>query len=172
MRLENMMKIILSMMVCIFSVHTAFAAGVVYVSSYKTALYKQAGMGGQVMTLRKGSRLTLLSRQGTWLKVEFMNKTGWVKKFATSSSRPGNKFSILGSAKSNARIHARRRASSDVTAASARGLMEDKESYQGRSRAVDSGSTSFQLEAITGIESQHVPEEDLIRFLAGGGISH
>ncbi len=167
-----MMKIIMSILVCIFSVHTAFSAGVVYVSSYKTALYKQAGMGDQVMTLSKGSRLTLLSGQGPWLKVKFMNKTGWVKKFSTSRSLPGNKFSILGSAKSNARIHARRRASSDVTAASARGLMEDKESYQGRSRAVDSGSESFHLEAITGIESQHVSEDDLIRFLARGGISH
>lgn len=148
---------------------TTFGASV-YVSSFKTTMYKGAGRGtGTVMILRKGYRLSVLSREGAWIKVQFLGKTGYVNRLFTSPHKPGRAVSILGSATKQARIHARNRASTDITAASARGLAEDQKAGK-RSRLVNTRSEGFDIGVIAEMEKLYIGEEDLIQFLVDGGI--
>ncbi len=167
-----MKRIMLNTLIFIFFLSSVSFAGVVYVSSFRTSLYKDAGKSAKILTLKRGSKLTVITRKGSWLNVKYGKKRGWVKKLFTSIRKPGKRQSILGSAGTNARIHARRRASSDVTAASARGLMEDNPAYAGRSRSVGKKNLDFDFETIREIESRIVPEEELLKFLADAGIDH
>ena len=139
----------------------------------KTTLYREANRKSpKISTLKRGARLSVLSTKGSWLKVKFANKRGWIQKICTSKKKPGFKVSILGSAKHNAKIHARKRASSDVTAASARGLMDENTSGSAkkRSRAVDGKSESFDPAVLSKMENLYIPEKDLMLFLSKGGL--
>ncbi len=164
-----MKKIFLLTFIALFSYVPALLAEVVYVSSKKTAMYSNADRkASKVKVLHKGARLTVLSKKGSWLNVKFANKKGWVSKMVTSKKKPGVRISLLGSADKNARIHARKRASSDVTAASARGLMADNadKSSSKRTRAVDRGSNSqYSQEALSAMEKLYISEDDLMSFL-------
>ena len=143
---------------------------VLYVSSYNAAIYSTPGGASPIATLNKGAQLNVISENDSWVQASSGGNTGWIKKTSTSASMPGNKFSILGSAQNNARIHARVRASSDVTAASARGLMEDHKTASGRMRSADTGRDEFDYQTISKIESSHVPDSELMNFLSSGGI--
>ena len=67
------------------------------------------------------------------------------------------RFSILANASQNARIHARKRASSNVTAAATRDLEQDS-----RSRAINN---IVDMSSIRNMESLFVLEDSLIKFL-------
>ncbi len=160
------MKGILTIIISLFIFIPASYAKVVYVSSMKTALYKDADRKSvKVVKLKRGSRLTVLNQKGSWLNVKFATKKGWVSKIVTSTKRPGSKISLLGKAGTNARIHARKRASSDVTAASARGLMDEDNSNSGRTRAVNGRSDHYSREAVLDMERLFISEDNLLTFL-------
>ena len=165
-----MKSIYMYILILLIASASAAYSKVLYVSSYNTAMFSTPGGNAQIMTLNKGSQLNVLSENDSWVQVSSGAKTGWVKKTSTSTSMPGSKFSILGSAQNNARIHARVRASSDVTAASARGLTEDNKTASGRMRSADSGKDEFDYQTLLKIESSHISENELINFLSNGGI--
>ncbi|MDY6933348.1 MAG: SH3 domain-containing protein [Spirochaetota bacterium] len=149
------------------------SAEALYVSSMKTSLYSKANRkSAKIMTLKRGARLNLLSTKGLWLQVSFANKKGWVSKMVTSKNKPGPRLSILGSAGHNARIHARKRASSDVTAASARGLVDDDASTSSkkRSRSSNRKSDGFDPAVLSKMEGLYIPEKKLLLFLSEAGI--
>ena len=141
-------------------------AKVVYVSSYVTSMYKEKSRSSQkVINLRRGARLFVLSNQGPWLKIRYRNKTGWVQKLFTRNRMPGQRMSILGSASKAALLHARKRASSNVTAASARGLLDSP-------RAKNySSNKAYDPQALARMENMFISDEDLIKFLKEGGIN-
>lgn len=160
--MKAIITIILSL--CLFV--PASYAKTVFVSSMKTALYKDADRkSSKVISLKRGSRLTVIQQKGSWLNVKFANKKGWVSKIVTSKTKPGAKVSLLGNAGTNARIHARKRASSDVTAASARGLMDEDSSNKGRARAGEGLSDRYAKEAVYVMERMFIGEDDLLNFL-------
>ncbi len=70
------------------------------------------------------------------------------------------RYSILGNASANARVHARKRASHNVTAAAARGL------DQGRKRANYVPQSDMTIHyAIQDMESRVISEDNIIKFL-------
>jgi uncharacterized protein YgiM (DUF1202 family) len=150
---------------------TVFSA-VAYVSSVKAKLYSEAKASStKIANLHRGQRLTVLKKKGSWLNVQFGSKKGWIKKMFTRKNKPGKKFSILGSASANARIHARKRASTSVTAASARGLDDDSTVVSmGRARELDNTGKKFDPRVLEQIENVFVAEETLLKFLEEGGI--
>ena len=155
----------ISLVLGIFFIAFSLSAANVYVSSFRTNLYKKkARSSAKVKTLRRGYKLKVVKKSGSWLKVKSGSKTGWVKRIFTSKMRPSAKVSLLGRGRSNARVHARRRASSDVTAASARGLVDDKSS---RSRMV---KVKFDARVLEDMEAVYVSEESLLKFLQDGGV--
>ena len=165
-----MVKKIIFIITAIFLVNSIASADMVYVSSLRTKIYAKADRSSTVIaSFNKGTMLSIVSEKGSWLNIRSAGKQGWVQKFFTSKQKPGKKFSILGSAKSNSKVHTRKRASSDVTAASARGLMDENSAVMGRTRAVDR-NTGFDPEALDRMERIYVSEDDLLLFLRKGGI--
>jgi hypothetical protein len=164
-----MKKIILIIIFLVVAGSFAFA-DVIYVSSAKTGMFSKADRSSEkISNLSKGAGLTVVSTEGSWIKVSFAGKEGFVQKMFTSSEKPGGKVSLLGSADSNARVHARKRASSDVTAASARGLMDDEtlKSIKGRSRSSNSVDDSVAEQAISDLEKINISDDELMNFLKG-----
>jgi len=166
-----MYKLAMVLSIIVFFIAADLKAEVVYLSSLKTSLYSDSNRSSaKVTTLNRGSSLVVMAKNGNWLKVRFMSSQGWVEKLFTSSIKPGNKVSLLGSAGNNARVHARKRASSDVTAASARGLLADNKSVMGRARDGDLKSKGFDEAAFNKIEKIFLSEDDLLGFLNQGGL--
>ncbi len=150
-------------------ISSALSARVVYVSSFRTKVYKSTSRSSRtVVTARRGAGLKVLSKSGSWYKVKYGNRVGWVMKMFTSARKPGQRMSILGTASTQARMNARRRASTDVTAASARGLSD--ESAAGRTRLSAKQSVEFNPAVLNDIEGLYISEKELIKFLADGGI--
>ena len=158
--------LIISLFIILFAATASFG-DVVYVSSMKTDLYSEAKRNSaKIGELQRGAELTVISKEGSWIRVKYNSKEGYVSKIVTSAKKPGEKMSLLASADQNTRIHARKRASSDVTAASARGLFDEGgRSGNARARAVDGASGTSNREAISSMESLSIPEEDLMTFL-------
>lgn len=75
--------------------------------------------------------------------------------------KSAQKFSVLGSASSNALIHARTRASASVTAASSRGLTQDNNV---REREVSSQNL---INEIKQVEETFISESELEEFIRG-----
>lgn len=167
------MKKVLLTIISFFVFTSVSFAGVVYVSSFKTTLYSMADRKSmKIATLKRGVKLTLLSTEGAWLQVQFAGKKGWVTKMVTSTKKPGMRVSLLGNADQNTRIFARKRASSDVTAASARGLLDDdsKSNVKGRSRMSESGSDQFNTAVLSKMEDVKISEDELMSFLSEYGV--
>lgn len=142
----------------------------VYVASYKTTMYAENNRSSaSVSTLKKGARLEIVTVAGSWYKVKHGSQQGWVQKMFTSTSKPGKRVSVFGNAKTQGRKHARRRASSDATAASARGLAVDANTGE-RSRLVDTKTDGFDSSVLEAMENMYVEEKELIDFLKKGGI--
>ncbi|MDH5717641.1 MAG: SH3 domain-containing protein [Spirochaetia bacterium] len=136
----------------------------VYVSSFAANIHSDASLSAsKIMKLKRGDKMTVISKQGSWLNVKANDKTGWIKEMFTSDKPAGEKVSILSMAKTNVNVHVRKRASADVTAASARGLREDKE-MEARLRAKDSGK--IDPAALDSLELMVFSENDLFTFLA------
>ncbi|MES0491704.1 MAG: SH3 domain-containing protein [Leptospirales bacterium] len=157
--------------VILFFISVFLSAGILaqtlYVSSAKTTLYSEANSEAKkVSELKRGDQLNVVKEQGSWILVRNDNKQGWVKKLFVSTQKPGDKVSILSESKTNKNVHIRKRASSDVTAASARGLSQDNEGVSTRFR----GNRSM-LEISEGyailetMEVLTIDEEELLDFL-------
>ena len=156
---------ILTAVVLFFAV--SVSAKVLYVSSVKTNLYKDSSRKSvKITSLKKNSRLQVVSEKGRWVKIKYGSKKGWVNKMFTSKKKKGGKISLLGSAGQSARIHARKRASSNVTAASARGLMADNEAANSRSRSASGNAAKFDPALLSKIEAYYISEDNLLKFLS------
>ena len=149
----------------------SLTAAPAYISSLNAKMHSSAKSSAPVvMKLRRGQAVNVTAKQGSWVKVAYAGKQGWVRKFFTSRSKPGNKYSILGNASANARVHARKRASSEVTAASARGLDDDSNTaiLGGRARDLQANAKGFDPRVLENMEATFVSEQDLTTFLSDG----
>ena len=154
----------------------AFAAGLAaetaWVGSARCSLMNGAsGTSARIGELVRGTQVILLGASGSWVRVQSPAGTGWVMKLFLQSSPPGERVSLLGSASTEARLHARSRASASVTAASARGLLDERSAAgEARSRGVETGSSGELHEKLLRIEGLSMSEDELLSFLKAGGI--
>ena len=154
------MKKLITLLVFVSFLTAPIFAETVYVSSGAANIYKTTKKTTKVYRAKKGSRLVVLKRKGSLINVRVRNKKGWIKSIFTSKKKPGRKVSLLGRAGNNARIHARKRASSDTTAASARGLVADRSNLRNKQiRSYDVGTV------LTGMEQIFVSEEAINAFM-------
>lgn len=144
------------------------SAGTKYVSSLRAVVYNGPSHGsGKAGSLRRGTKVSVSTTQGSWAKVSGSGVSGWVKNVFLRNSPVGGKVSILGN-KLNLNAQSRKRASASVSAASARGL-DDESAMAGRLRA--SGQKPvFDPQALDKMESMVIGEEELLQFLKEGGL--
>lgn len=138
----------------------AYSAETRYVTSNKAALLNAPSFKAeQVLKLKKGTKLSIISKQGKWLEASVDNKTqGWVSKFLTKTTPPSNRATVLTGEESNQLKDVRRRTSALTTAAAARGL-----AYH--SASSDKTNTSNK-QAVTYMESFNFSDELLNTFSA------
>lgn len=143
-------------------------AQTVYVSSVRANLFTAPGSGGaKTAQLSRGDSLQVLETNGKWLHVSTSSGKGWIQSLFVSEKKPAGKITVLGNAERSGRVQSRQRASSDVTAASARGLMQN-ENALARSRT--SSVQNFNPQDLTEVESVTISENELRHFLSEGGV--
>ncbi|MFW5807725.1 MAG: SH3 domain-containing protein [Spirochaetota bacterium] len=154
----------------VIALSLALSAETLYVSSLKVKLYSSPAKNAQVVTtMRRGDSVQVQKKEGNWLYVSSSGGNGWVQSLFVKETRPAGSISILGNKTKTERIHARERASSDVTAASARGLLAENENAASRTR-LSGDRMSFNPQDMEDVESIDVTEDELIRFLESGNV--
>jgi hypothetical protein len=111
----------------------------------------------------RGSRLTTLAREGSWIKVRYYGKEAYVPSILVSSSPPIAKVGLIKAEDAEFQQGVRRRASTYTSAAAARGLAADD-------RRRLSGDDKLDYDALEKVEKYAVSEAELLRFMEGGKI--
>lgn len=142
---------------CLLSVSLlAVAADTWFVQSAKATMLAAPKFGqAEVARLEKGAQLTGLAKNGSWYKVEYQGKIGWISALVVGSHPPMHKVTVLTGDEENIQGLARRRSSGATTAGATRGLAADD-----RSRENDLTTGNFpslrKLEAMTTLEPQEL----------------
>lgn len=119
--------------------------------SFKAALVAEAG---------KGTKLTSSGKEGSWIKVEFGQKAGYVSSLLLSKTPPMQKVTLIKGNEDDIKKSVRRRASTYTSAAAARGLTQDDRRRVSTQEKVDYGSLE-KMETFT------VTSEEVARFMEG-----
>ena len=125
-----------------------------YLSSY-TAVYSHHTNGQMLYKLGKNTQVQVLSKYANWVQIKTIKGKGWVRKNFIQKYAA---FSVLGNANANARVHARLRASTDVTAASSRGLAADNNRNKVNSKMIAEGY-------LRDVERVFVSEKEILEFI-------
>jgi uncharacterized protein YgiM (DUF1202 family) len=129
-------------------------AKVLSAPSFKASVLGEAG---------KGTRLSAITRVGSWMKVSYYDKEGYVAAILLSSAPPLTRSKMFKADTSELKQGVRRRASTYTSAAAARGLAADD-------RRRLSGDDKFDYDGLEKMEQYTVPEADLVRFMEGGNL--
>ena len=139
---------------------TMSGAQTLFVQSQKLALKAEANMSASEVTgLVRGDEVTLIEKQGTWLKVQKGEKTGWVSKLFVSKNRPVGAATLAQEVTASESKTSRRRESSYSVSASTRGLMPIQRSRTGRE------SYQSDNEALELIISRQISESEISEFI-------
>ncbi len=139
-----------------------FAYGTdLYVHSIKAPLLAEPLIGAkEIASLKRADVLNLIEKKGDWYKVRYGDLTGWVLRLFVDTRPPMARVSILEKQEQEVQSTARRRASAFVTAAAARGLMEERARLSDRYRVDHEG--------VEWIKSVSITDEEALRFLEEG----
>lgn len=140
---------------------SAFAQNEYYVQSMKAKVMSAATFKSSVLgEVSKGIKLISTGREGSWIKVKFNNKDGYVPSLLLAGHPPYAKTGVIKETDADIKQGVRRRASSYTSAAAARGLTQDE-----RKRMSTEEKTDY--EALEKIEAFQVRPDELARFAAG-----
>jgi hypothetical protein len=157
-----MKKLLYVTLLCI-ACSPVLAAQTFYVQSVKAKLQARPEYQSPlVATLARGDAVQVVQKNKRWYKVTYQQQTGWMPRLVLGTTPPGDKITVLdaaGGAKMES--NARRRASSNNTAAATRGLRGDS-----RSRMSDEGHADYS--ALETVKSQGVSEQEALEFVQEG----
>ena len=101
----------------------AFAAETYYVQSAKAKILWEPSFKSAVMReVPKGEALTVIIKDGNWVKVKIDFETGYVSSLVVSKQPPFKKVAVIRAEDQEIRQSVRHRASTYSSAAAARGL--------------------------------------------------
>jgi uncharacterized protein YgiM (DUF1202 family) len=140
---------------------TPAAQDVYYVQSLKAKVMSgpsfKAGVLGEV---GKGVKFAALAKEGSWIKINYNAKTGYVSSMLLSPHAPLEKMSLIKGEGTDIKQSVRRRASTYTSAAAARGLTADDRRRLSRDEKVD-------YAALEKVEAFTVSADDVARFSEG-----
>ena len=132
-----------------------------YVQSAKAPIMSEPSFGSaKLAEAKKGDAVQELEMMGSWRKVSYLGKTGWISKLLVGAKPPIARVSVLEKSGENLETGARRRASAFTTAAAARGFAED------RSRVSDKYKINFA--GVERMESVTISDEAAMAYLQAG----
>jgi hypothetical protein len=132
-----------------------------YVQSVKAKVMSATSFKSPLMgEVGKGYKFISSGKVGTWIKVKYKNKTGYVYYILLATHPPFDKIAIIKANEEDINQGVRRRASSFTSAAAARGLASDD-----RRRLSNEERADYDL--LEYMESFKVTADELNRFMEG-----
>lgn len=153
--------------VTLFTVGEALQAKTVYVKSFR-GIIKSAPKGKVIAKVTRGTKLNQTGQQGIWAKVTYKSRKGYISKMFISSRKPAVR-PVRFNALRNPNVIARRRASAEVTAASARGAADENEMLKLRGGTLK--NSKIDLTEVKNMETYEVSNNDIEKFLAESNIN-
>lgn len=140
----------------------AYALEPYYVQSVKAKImtapsFKAIALG----EASKGTKLTAVAKEGSWIKVSYYGQTGYVSSILVSPYPPMARQGLIKAEQSELRQGVRRRASTYTSAAAARGLAQDD-------RRRLSGEEKSDYVGLEKMEAMTVSDGEIVRFMEGG----
>ena len=146
----------------LFIPFSASAQQVMYVQSAKANLMAGPGFDSNLISvLQKGESVAFVKEQGRWVQVTYQSSSGWVSKLLLADHPPVDKVSVLQAKQEHLEDSARRRASTNVTAAATRGLRNDD-----RPETSDEGKPDY--DQLREMEAVEIKEAEVRKFHAEG----
>lgn len=150
-----------SLLIALLFIAPLSQAAVYYVQSVKAPILSDTSFGSpKLAEASKGDALNEVEKKGSWHKVIYKNKTGWVSRLLIGPKPPANRVSVLVGTGENLESGARKRASAFTTAAAARGFAED------RSRVSDKYKTNYA--GVERMEAVKISDDVAMTFLQEG----
>lgn len=152
-----MKKYLLTLIMVLFS-STVLSNTNLYIQSVKAKLLEEPNFKSQlVIELKRGTQVQLIEKSGRWIKVKYETSEGWLSSLLVSSNPPLEKKSVLKGQEKIIKSMARRRASSNSTAAATRGLRKSD-----RARASDDSHADYQ--ALEQVDSIKIKDAEAWQF--------
>lgn len=138
-----------------------FAEEVYYVQSAKARILSSPSFKSAVLgEASRGSRLSVIKKEGRWVKVVFYGKQGYVAAILVTPYPPLAMKGLIRAEDTDFQQSVRRRASTYTSAAAARGLAQDDRRRIG-------GLEKADYDGLALVEAFTVTEAELARFLEG-----
>ena len=160
--MDKWIRSVIVMLVFALSATVAHSEEVFYVQSLKAKVMAAASFKAKTVgEAARGSKLVVLAKMGTWVKVNYYGKEGYVSALLVSTRPPMEKLSLIKTDDANVSHGVRRRASTYTSAAAARGLVQDDRRRLSRDEKIDYLGLE-KVEAVT------ITNDDIVKFLEGG----
>ncbi len=161
----NTMRIFINLAVCVVLCTIALQASAqetIYVQSVKAKVLSAPSFKASVLgEASRGTRLSSIGREGSWVKINYYGKNGYVAAILLSASPPMAKNTMIKAGDSEFQQGVRRRASTNTSAAAARGLAADD-------RRRLSGEDKIDYGGLERVENFTVSDAELAKFMEGG----
>ncbi len=161
----NTMRILITIVVLalVFTMaQQASAQETYYVQSVKAKVLSAPSFKASVLgEASRGTRLSSIGREGSWVKVNYYGKDGYVAAILLSASPPMAKHTMIKAGDAEFQQGVRRRASTYTSAAAARGLAADD-------RRRLSGEDKLDYDGLERVEKFIVSDAELTKFMEGG----
>ncbi len=132
-----------------------------YVQSVRAKVMSGTSFKSPVLgEVDKGFKFISTGRQGSWVKVRFKDRDGYVSSLVLATHPPLPKAGVIRAEDAEIKQGVRRRASSYTSAAAARGLAQDDRRRLGKEEKAD-------YDALDKIESFKLSPEEITRFTEG-----
>lgn len=160
-----MNKIVVLLLILIFSAANAFASQL-YVKSVRAKVLSKPSFRSKIVVVAKrGAIVEEIKRRGKWIEVKFKGakgwKKGWVSKYLVSTKPPMKRVSRLARGE-NLQKTSRRRASAFTSVAAARGLADYDRARRGQKGYV------ADFDALERMESINIDEDEAVKFIEEG----
>lgn len=135
-----------------------YALESIYIQSIKAKLYQAPSFKSNIVKVAKrGNKLNLLEKKGSWYKVSDNEDSYWVSRLLVSKTKPLDRVSVLSNVNESLKINARVRSSSVIVAAAARGLTAD-------SRKRENEDSEADYYSLRKIEVISISEQEIQQF--------
>jgi uncharacterized protein YgiM (DUF1202 family) len=159
--MKRMFVTVVFFMVTIIFASAVHAQGEYYVQSVKAKVMSATSFKAAVMgEVAKGFKFVSADKEGTWVKVKYNNKVGYVSSLLVSTHPPFDKTGVIKGDESDIKQGVRRRASSYTSAAAARGLASDDRRRLSTQEKAD-------YDSLEKMESFKLTSDEISRFMEG-----
>jgi len=139
----------------------SFAQTEYYVQSVKAKVMSGKSFKSPVLgEVGQGFKLISSGKEGSWVRVRFKDRVGYVSSLVVSTHPPLPKAGVIKASDSEIKQGVRRRASSYTSAAAARGLAQDDRRRLSKEEKAD-------YDALDKIESFKLSPDEISRFMEG-----